>query len=56
MATESNTKLDNLRSDLKHQLSIPDELDWDYFLETTRKAKTSADNEGRNMTPDVMSN
>ena len=44
-----DTELDLIRKDLVHQLKIPDELDWDYFLETTIKAKRAADDEGRNM-------
>lgn len=46
----SQTPLDLLRADLLHQLSIPDELDWDYFLETAQRAKAAADNEDRNAT------
>jgi hypothetical protein len=45
----ADSDLDLLRKDLVHQLSIPDELDWDYFLETAQRAKAAADNEGRNM-------
>jgi hypothetical protein len=44
-----DTELDLIRKDLVHQLNIPDELDWDYFLETAIKAKRAADDEGRNM-------
>ncbi len=43
------TELDDLRADLFHQLGIPDELDWDYFLETAQRAKAAADKEKRNM-------
>ncbi len=39
------TTLDKLRDDLRHQLSIPDELDWDYFLHTANRAKVQADEE-----------
>ena len=46
----TKTELDLLRIDLEHQLGIPDELDWDYFLETAKRAKVAADAEGRNMT------
>jgi len=46
------TELDLLRSDLKFQLDTPDELDWDYFLETAHRAKMAADKERRNMTFD----
>lgn len=45
-----DTELDRIRADLTHQLKISDELDWDYFLETARRAKVAADKEGRNMT------
>jgi len=45
-----NSELDLLRSDLLHQLRTPEELDWDYFLETAQRAKEVADEEGRNMT------
>lgn len=44
--------LDQIRADLKHQLSIPDEIDWDYFLETTIRAKIKADATNKNMTLD----
>lgn len=44
-----DTELDMLRKDLVHQLGIPDELDWDYFLETAKRAKSAADKEKRNM-------
>lgn len=44
-----DTNLDLIRKDLIHQLGIPDELDWDYFLETARRAKKAADTEERNM-------
>lgn len=40
--------LDALRSDLIHQLKIPDEIDWDYFLETALRARSRAEIEGRN--------
>ena len=46
----NTTELDALRSDLQFQLQTPDELDWDYFLETAVKAKYAADKEGRNFT------
>lgn len=45
---DSANSLDNLRSDLKYQLGMPHELDWDYFLETAIRAKIAADKEGRN--------
>lgn len=45
------TELDRIRQDLKHQLSIPEELDWDYFLDTAKRAKAQADVELRNFTP-----
>ncbi len=50
------TTLDKLRDDLRHQLSIPDELDWDYFLHTANRAKVQADEELRNFTPDYYKN
>lgn len=43
-----NFDLDSLRSDLIHQLKIPDEIDWDYFLETALRARSRAEIEGRN--------
>ena len=49
VSNDSDTELDLLRKDLLHQLGIPDELDWDYFLETAMKAKAAADVENRNM-------
>jgi len=51
---QKNTELDDLRSDLVHQLGIPDELDWDYFLETAQRAKVAADQENRNMNIDFI--
>jgi len=51
----SQTELDLLRADLQHQLNIPDELDWDYFLETALRAKAAADKEGRNMSLEQQS-
>ncbi|OEE38313.1 hypothetical protein A1QO_02730 [Vibrio genomosp. F10 str. ZF-129] len=47
---KNDVSLDDLRSDLKHQLSIPDELDWTYFLKTASRAYVSAEKELRNMT------
>lgn len=44
-----DTELDLIRQDLMHQLKIPDDLDWDYFLETAIRAKEAADVEDRNM-------
>lgn len=44
--------LDDLRADLKHQLSIPDELDWSYLLSTAARALVAAEKEGRNMKED----
>jgi hypothetical protein len=44
------TELDKLRIDLLFQLKTPDEIDWDYFLETSQRAKKAADSEDRNMT------
>jgi len=43
--------LDDIRADVKGQLEIPDDLDWDYFVETAVRAKHQADKENRNMTP-----
>lgn len=43
--------LDDYRDDLVFQLKTPDDLDWDYFLETAWKAKVQADRENRNMRP-----
>lgn len=40
---EEDSSLEELRSDLSHQLSIPDDLDWDYFLITALRAKRRAD-------------
>ena len=48
--TLQETELDLLRKDLAHQLSIPDELDWDYFVEVAKKAKAAANKENHNMT------
>ncbi|AMJ98570.1 hypothetical protein AVL55_10540 [Alteromonas macleodii] len=45
----SDCSLDQIRADLKHQLSMPDELDWEYFLATAVRAKQKADLEKRNM-------
>lgn len=44
-------ELDAIRKDLVHQLSIPDDLDWGYFIETTIRAKIRADCEGLNKEP-----
>lgn len=52
MFKDEDFSLDNIRSDVKHQLSIPDEIDWDHLLDTTARGKARADFEGRNMTPD----
>ncbi len=41
--------LDKLRTDLAFQLKTPEDLDWDYFLETALKAKLTADNANINM-------
>ena len=41
--------LDKLRQDLRHQLEIPDDIDWDYFLDTAKRALIVANKEGRNM-------
>lgn len=35
--------------DLTHQLKIPDELDWSYFLETAARAVVKADRASRSM-------
>ena len=44
-----DTMLDKLRQDLRHQLEIPDDIDWDYFLDTAKRALIVANKEGRNM-------
>ena len=41
--------LDELRSDLIHQLKIPDELDWSYLLETAGRALVQSERTARNM-------
>lgn len=40
------TSLNDYRTDLVFQIGAIDDLDWDYFLETTEKAKASAIREG----------
>jgi hypothetical protein len=47
---DEDTELDRLRKDLLHQLGTPDELDWNYFVATAKRAQTAANNEKRNMT------
>ncbi len=42
-----NDNLDLLRKDLVHQLGIPDDIDWDYFLETATRAKLQSDIEDK---------
>lgn len=37
-----------IRKDLIQQLGIPDDLDWDYFLETVARGKISADRSSAN--------
>lgn len=50
MSTEkAEADLSSLRKDLKFQLGTIDDLDWDYFLELTLKAKFSADSSNINM-------
>ena len=49
-STGSLSCLDDLRDDLIHQLGIPGDLDWDYFVETALKARYAANREDRNMT------
>ena len=49
---QCQTNLDLLRKDLIHQLNIPEELDWDYFLETAVRAQKQANIEKRNFTED----
>jgi hypothetical protein len=44
------TELDLLRKNLTHQLGIPDNIDWDYFVETAIKAKNQSNIENRNKT------
>jgi hypothetical protein len=41
--------VDDIRKDLIFQLETPEDLDWDYFLETAMRAKTQADMEMVNM-------
>tara|TARA_R110002094_G_scaffold101364_1_gene101266 strand:+ start:543 stop:863 length:321 start_codon:yes stop_codon:yes gene_type:complete len=41
--------VDCYRKDLKHQLSMPDELDWDYLVATAKKAQAEANRTGVNM-------
>ncbi|MCY9864976.1 hypothetical protein OTK49_20890 [Vibrio coralliirubri] len=45
-------EIDSIRSDLMFQLKTPEDLDWDYFLETSIRAKIKADATGVNMTRD----
>lgn len=52
MFKDEDFPLDNIRSDVKHQVSIPDEIDWDHLLDTAARGKVRADFEKRNMTPD----
>ena len=40
--------LTEFREDLIHQLNTSDDIDWDYFLETTNRAKSLADQLGLN--------
>lgn len=50
MTTENEQEvLDILRKDLVLQLETPEDLDWDYFLETALKARFIADNANVNM-------
>lgn len=51
--SEKIASLDEPRSGLSHQLNIPDELDWDCFLETAIRAKNQTDAEDRNI-PDLV--
>lgn len=37
-----------IRRDIKQQLSIPDDLDWDYLLETAMRGKLKSDKDGVN--------
>lgn len=48
-ADVGGASLDELRADLTHQLKIPDELDWSYFLETAARAVVQAERTSRNM-------
>lgn len=45
---QKNLSLDTLRADLAFQLQSPEDLDWDYFLETAVKAKVVSDRMGLN--------
>ncbi len=48
-AEVNGASLTELRADLKHQLAIPDELDWSYFLETAARTLVEADKTAKNM-------
>ena len=41
--------LEELREDLRFQLDTSDEIDWDYFVETAKRAQSAANREGKNM-------
>lgn len=43
------TTVDDYRKDLKFQLETPDEIDWDYFVETAIAAQKQANKEHVNM-------
>lgn len=49
MSEATSPTLDDFRKDLKFQLGFS-EMDWDYFLETAKKAKAVADRVGDNFT------
>lgn len=49
MKMPAMTELDLIREDLQYQLSCLDDLDWDYFLETAKRAQEAANKEKRNM-------
>ncbi|MBJ7266360.1 hypothetical protein [Idiomarina abyssalis] len=46
MAKKASTQ--ELRADLTFQLGMPEDLDWDYFVETAIRAKLASDEEGVN--------
>ena len=48
-AEVGGASLDELRSDLIHQLKIPDELDWSYLLNTASRALVQSERTARNM-------
>jgi len=43
-----------IRQDLIFQLGMPEDLDWDYFLETSVRGKLSADLSGSNNSLEIQ--